>query len=175
MMSKMSDDASAIFNFTLDESLSVIQHNTQLLNYYIELDRKQNDSVEKRQYLPIIARIHSNLGDLHYWDEDYYSASLEYRAARESLPDDKTTAGFLTKLRCMLKLGLTYELRRLYHNAYQIYGQIIRFLIENRWIDEEPFGLNVLESRELLTSFEFVRRTRATLRIAELGFLGVVV
>lgn len=147
MMSKMSDEASAIFNFTLDESLSVIQHNTQLLNYYIELDKKQNESIDKRQYLPIIARIHTNLGDLHYWDEDYYAASLEYRSAIESLPEDNTTAGFLTKLRCMLKLGLTYELRKLYPNAYQIYGQIIRFLVDNRWIDESPFGLSVLESR----------------------------
>lgn len=147
MMSKMSDEASAIFNFTLDESLSVIQHNTQLLNYYIELDRKQNESVDRRQYQPIIARIHTNLGDLHYWDEDYYAASLEYRAAIESLPDDKTTAGFLTKLRCLLKLGLTYELRKLYPNAYQIYGQIIRFLIENRWVEEEPLGLSLYESR----------------------------
>ena len=146
MMSKMSDEASAIFNFTLDESLSVIQHNTHLLNYYIELDRKQNESADKHKYQPIIARIHTNLGDLHYWDEDYYSASLEYRAAIESLADDKTTAGFLTKLRCMLKLGLTYELRKLFPNAYQIYGQIIRFLVENRWIDEEPFGLSVLDA-----------------------------
>lgn len=148
MMSKMSDEASAIFNFTLDESLSVIQHNTQLLNYYIELDRKQNDAIDKKQYLPIIARIHTNLGDLHYWDEDYYAASMEYRAAIEALPDgDNTTAGFLTKLRCMLKLGLTYELRKLYPNAYQIYEQIIHFLVANRWIDEASFGLSILESR----------------------------
>lgn len=147
MMSKMSDEASALFNFTLDESLSVIQHNTMLLNYYIELDRKQNESIDKRQYQPIIARIHTNLGDLHYWDEDYYAASLEYRAAIESIPNDNTIAGFLTKLRCMLKLGLTYELRKLYPNAYQIYGQIIHFLVDNRWIEESTFGLSVLESR----------------------------
>ena len=147
MMSKMSDEASAIFNFTLDESLSVIQYNTHLLNYYIELDRKQREESSKNKYGSIIARIHSNLGDLHYWDEDYYAAVLEYRAAIESLSGDTTTYSFLTQLRCMLKLGLTYESRKLYLNCYQIYTSIIKLLIENRWLEEKIFGLTVLESR----------------------------
>ena len=43
VMSRMSDEASAIFNFTLDESLSVIQYNTRLLNYYIKLDQERNN------------------------------------------------------------------------------------------------------------------------------------
>ena len=147
MMSKMSDEASALFNFTLDESLSVIQHNTRLLNYYIELDRKQREHSTERKYLSIIARIHSNLGDLHYWDEDYYAASLEYRAAIESLPNDDSTSSFLTKLRSMLKLGLAYESRKLYTNCYQIYAKIIGILIEARWVDESSLGMSVLESR----------------------------
>ena len=147
MMSKMSDEASAIFNFTLDESLSVIQYNTRLLNYYIELDRKQREHSSDKKYGAIIARIHSNLGDLHYWDEDYYAAALEYRAAIESLSGDNTTSAFLTKLRCMLKLGLTYESRKLYPNCYQIYIQIIDLLIKNRWVDEKKLGLRIQESR----------------------------
>ena len=147
MMSKMSDEASAIFNFTLDESLSVIQYNTRLLNYYIELDRKQREHSPNNKYESIIARIHSNLGDLHYWDEDYYAAALEYRAAIESLPNDNSTTSFLTKLRCMLKLGLTYESRKFYPNCYQIYTQIVKLLIENRWVKEENLGLTGLDSR----------------------------
>lgn len=147
MMSKMNDEASALFNFTLDESLSVIQYNTRLLNYYIELDRKQREHSSEKRYGSIISRIHSNLGDLHYWDEDYYAAALEYRAAIESLFSDKTTFSFLTKLRCMLKLGLTYESRKLYPNCYQIYTRIIKFLVENRWVDENKFGLSSQESR----------------------------
>lgn len=122
MMSKMSDEASAIFNFTLDESLSVIQYYTRLLNYYIELDRKQREHSSEKKYGSIIARIHANLGDLHYWDEDYNAAAFEYRAAIESLFSENTTYSFLTKLRCMLKLGLTYESRKLYPNCYQIYS-----------------------------------------------------
>lgn len=148
VMSRMSDEASAIFNFTLDESLSVIQYNTRLLNYYIELDKQEGkDESHKHQYLPLIARIHSNLGDLHFWDEDYYSATLEYRAAIETLPDTKDESGFLTRIRCMLKLGLAYELRKLYPNAYQTYCRLINLLIQKRWVNEVDFGLTVMDAR----------------------------
>ena len=147
VMSKLSDEASALFNFTLDESLPVIQHNKDLLNHYIELDKStiQKDS-GKRQYLPIIARIHSNLGDLHYWDEDYYAASLEYRAAIDAFPKDEMAPGFLTRVRCMLKLGLTYESRHLYPNAYQLYCQLMEFLIQKRWIKEDNYSLTTKET-----------------------------
>jgi len=151
VMSKMSDEASAIFNFTLDESLSVIQYNTRLLNYFIRLDKERNndqDEAHKQRYLPLIARIHSNLGDLHFWDEDYYSATLEYRAAIETLPEtEEDRSGFLTRVRCMLNMGLAYELRKLYSSAYQTYCRLINLLINKRWVKEADFGLSVIDAR----------------------------
>lgn len=149
IMSKISDEASAIFNFTLDESLSVIQHNTRMLNHYIELEKADKENkASHQQYLPIIARIHSNLGDLHYWDEDYYAASLEYRAAIITLPkDQEDDTGFITRVRCLLKLGLTYEFRKLYPNAYQTYCQLINQLVSRRWVNEKTFGLSVMDAR----------------------------
>lgn len=151
IMSKISDEASAIFNFTLDESLSVIQHNTRMLNHYIELDKADKENkASHQQYLPIIARIHSNLGDLHYWDEDYYAAALEYRAAIITLPkDQEDDTGFITRVRCLLKLGLTYEFRKLYPNAYQTYCQLINQLISKRWVNEGTFGLTVMDARKI--------------------------
>ena len=151
VMSKMSDEASAIFNFTLDESLSVMQYNTRLLNYYIKLDKERNNDKEeahKQRYLPLIARIHSNLGDLHFSDEDYYSATLEYRAAIETLQDtEEDKSGFLTRVRCMLNLGLAYEHRKLYTSAYQTYCRLINLLIKKRWVNETDFGLSVMDAR----------------------------
>lgn len=142
LMSKISDEASAIFNFTLDESLSVMQHNTRMLNHYIELDKSDREKGQKeRPYLPIIARIHSNLGDLHFWDEDYYAASLEYRAAIDALNQRGRNSGFLTRIRCMLKLGLTYEFRQLFPNAYQLYCELMDMLIVKRLIKDSKFGL----------------------------------
>ena len=141
LMSKISDEASAIFNFTLDESLSVMQHNTRMLNHYIELDKSdRGKGLKERPYLPIIARIHSNLGDLHFWDEDYYAASLEYRAAMDALDQKGNDLGFLTRIRCMLKLGLTYEFRQLFPNAYQLYCELMDLLTNKRWINDIPFG-----------------------------------
>lgn len=151
VMSKMSDEASAIFNFTLDESLSVMQYNTRLLNYYIKLDKERNNDKEethKQRYLPLIARVHSNLGDLHFSDEDYYSATLEYRAAIETLQDtEEDKSGFLTRVRCMLNLGLAYEQRKLYTSAYQTYCRLINLLIKKRWVNETDFGLSVVDAR----------------------------
>lgn len=147
VMSKLSEEASAIFNFTLDESLAVIQHNTLLLNYYLQLEQKEMSPFDNnRRFQPIIARIHSNLGDLHYWDEDYYKASLEYRAAIDAFSEDDDQ-GFLTKIRCMLKLGLTYESRKLYPNAYQLYCKLISLLIKRRWVNERSLGLDIVETR----------------------------
>lgn len=159
VISKFSDEASAIFNFTLDESMSVIAHNTKLLNYYLSSSKDKDGNV-MLNHRSNIALIHSNLGDLHYWDEDYYAATLEYRAAIDTLTtnnhqdhdkgEDNTVgnskADFLTKMRCMLKLGLTYEMRKLYPNAYQIYCNLIDEIINIRWIDEKDFGLSVLDN-----------------------------
>lgn len=140
-MSKISDEASALFNFTLDESLAVIHHNTMLLNHYTELSKSSRNSDEN--YNCIIARIHTILGDLHFSDEDYYNATLEYRLALK-LNGDKE-GSLLTMVRINLKLGLTYEYRKMYPNSYYIYCQLISNLIRLNDINEEDFGLDKVE------------------------------
>lgn len=141
-MSKISDEASALFNFTLDESLAVIHHNTMLLNHYMELSNKNSKSSEKdNEYNSIIARIHSVLGDLHFGDEDYYNATLEYKLALNFNGDGESA--LLTLIRINLKLGLTYEYRKMYPNAYYIYCQLISYLVGQRNIDEKNFGLEL--------------------------------
>lgn len=155
-MSKISDEVSAIFNFTLDESLAVIRHNTMLLKYYMELSKNNEQNREcYNDYRGIMARIHSNIGDLHFWDEDYYSATLEYRMSinlnenerREFHGNNANDGSFLTMIRCNLKLGMTYEYRKIYSNAYQIYCNLISQLIERRSIDERELGLDMIEER----------------------------
>lgn len=140
-MSKISDEASALFNFTLDESLAVIHHNTMLLNHYTELATKNSKSGNDKndEYKSVIARIHSILGDLHFSDEDYYNATLEYRIALKLNGDGEYA--MLTFIRINLKLGLTYEYRKMYPNAYYIYCQLINYLVGQRNIDKNIFGL----------------------------------
>lgn len=148
LMSKMSDEASALFNFTLDESSSVIQHNTRILQYYMNLAKSDPNS--NGRYDAVLARIHANLGDLHFWDEDYYNAALEYRNAIQLLKNktpDEDIKSFLSVVRCSLKMGLTYESRKLYLNAYQNYCNLVDFLIDKRWIEEGKLGLDIIDER----------------------------
>lgn len=144
-MSKISDEASALFNFTLDESLAVIHHNTMLLNRYNELSKKKNESENKcnDEYKPVIARIHSVLGDLHFGDEDYYNATMEYKLALNL--NGNNDGYLLTMIRISLKIGLTYEYRKMYPNAYYSYCQLIKKLVELRNINEKDFGLNLCQ------------------------------
>lgn len=142
-MSKISDEASALFNFTLDESLAVIHHNTMLLNHYTELATKNSKSgnIENDEYKSVLARIHSVLGDLHFGDEDYYNATLEYKLSLNL--NGYGEAALLTLIRINLKLALTYEYRKMYPNAYYVYCQLISYLVGQRNIDEKKFGLEL--------------------------------
>lgn len=150
-MSKISDEASALFNFTLDESLTVIQHNTMLLNRCIELAKsgKNSDSAGNisEEYKPVIARIHSVLGDLHFGDEDYYKATLEYKVALKF--NETKSVGkmddmeLMTKIRTNLKLGIAYEYRKMYPSAYHVYCQLVSYLVQLRNIQEKKFGFEL--------------------------------
>ena len=57
VMSKMSDEASAIFNFTLDESLSVITYNNRLLAHYMELDKPDRENNTSQRQIRTITSI----------------------------------------------------------------------------------------------------------------------
>lgn len=141
-LSKISEDASAIFNFTLNESETVKRYNILLLNHYVNLTKDIRD----QKYSEVIERIHENLGDLCFSDEDYYRAVHEYKSAlKYILTDDKreiTPQNVLQYLRCNLKVGLAYEYRRTYSNAYMVYCNIINRLVHLRWIDVDKLGLD---------------------------------
>lgn len=167
-MSKVSAEVSAIFNFTLDESRSVIQYNTSLLNYYNYNLNVQNDN-DSNRYASVLARIHISLGDLHFFDENFYNAALEYRMVlellkcSESLDSDKKKDNFLSTVNTTLKLGLTYEYGNMLPNAYETYCNIISTLIKNRDIKESDLGLEVMEAR----SGDWKRKNPILVRVPE--------
>ena len=75
-ISMTSEEASAIFNFTLNESSTVKRYNMRLLDYYLKLSQAApNDN----HYHQVLERLHENLGDIYFMDEDYYLAIHEYR------------------------------------------------------------------------------------------------
>ena len=138
-ISMISEEASAIFNFTLNESSTVKRYNMRLFSYYQQLSKQHP---KDKRYQTVIGMIHENLGDIYSMDEDYYYAIMEYNNALSSIQSQKlTTENIISYLKCSLKLGNAYEYRRTYENAYMIYSQIIDRLIHFREIDERKLGL----------------------------------
>lgn len=143
MLSKFFEEISAIFNFTLDESLSVKKHYFALLKHY-ENAKDRNDSIQS------IASIHHILGDLYMADEEYNEAIFEYQKSLHILSNRKFSSQFqmsnvLSLIRIILKLGLTYELRHTYNSAYVIYSELINRLINYRYLDEKQIGLRYVQ------------------------------
>ena len=139
-ISMTSEEASAIFNFTLNESSTVKRYNTRLLDYYIKLSQA---APKDTHYHRVLERLHENLGDIYFMDEDYYLAIHEYRNALRYIDsvsiNPHNVIGFL---KCSLKIGMAYEYRRTFENAYMIYCQTINNLVHLRWIDERSIGLD---------------------------------
>lgn len=151
ILSKHSEEISAIFNFTLDESLSVKKHYTRMLLHYSSMLNKANSN--QNHYAILLSRIHQILGDLQLADENYLEAALEYRNSiaylKDLLPSKDLPAHMasgdiiLPIIRNMLKLGLTYEHRRTNNSAYVIYYELICMLIDFRYVDESKLGLKL--------------------------------
>lgn len=139
-ISMTSEEASAIFNFTLNESSTVKRYNTRLLDYYLKLSQA---APKDTHYHRVLERLHENLGDIYFMDEDYYLAIHEYRNALRYIDsvnlNPHNVIGFL---KCSLKIGMSYEYRRTFENAYMIYCQTINNLVHLRWIDERSIGLD---------------------------------
>lgn len=139
-MSMTSEEASAIFNFTLNESMTVKRYNMRLLTHYLTLAKSSSDP---SKYDHVMERLHENLGDIYYMDEDYYCAIHEYSNALNYLEKDNSKSDdIIAYLKCCLKIGMSYEYRRTYENAYMMYCRIINKLIHLRWVDERALGLD---------------------------------
>lgn len=146
LASKVSEEVSAIFNFTLDESQSVKRH-------YMEIQKKHLATLKEEEVNSphSVAGLHHILADLYMADEEYNQAIFEYQTALSVLNRIKTTnedshqATFtLAYIRNMLKLGTAFEKRKTYASAYNTYNEIIDRLFRFREFDEKKFGLNYI-------------------------------
>lgn len=149
-ISRISDEAAAMFNFTLNESQAVKQYNVKLLNYYLALNKTVG--ADGTIYNDAIARIHVTLADLYFQEEDYSRAIQEYRNALSFLDrtvkqtGKETPSSLITRIRCMLKMGLTCEYRKTYDTAYIIYCRLIDAMISVREVDERELGVDLIDS-----------------------------
>lgn len=160
--SKMSEEVSAIYNFTLDDSQSVKRHYLSLLEH-IDHYHKNNGTRNNSS----MAAYHHILGDLYMSDEEYNSALSHYKLALNLLYDDdnftklneydpklqdsklKNPRLILSIIRNHLKIGLAYEKRRSNLSAYAAYEDIIALLFHYRHFDEKKFGLRYEVKQEI--------------------------
>lgn len=136
LASKMYEQVSAIFNFTLGESLSIKNHYLNLLKYY-----QESYSKEKIKNTIGLYNIHLVLADLYMADEEFNNAIIEYQTSVNILVDNagvKENGGgymfsngsnLLAYVRTMLKLGIAYEKRGTIESAYNTYNEIIHEIL----------------------------------------------
>lgn len=148
LASKISEEISAIFNFTLDESQTVKRHYLEIQNNHAAiLNEERIDSPHS------ISGMHHILGDLYMADEEYNNAIVEYQTALRELAkegnshdganqeDSHEPTTMLAYIRYMLKLGMAYERRRTLSSAYNTYNEIIDRLFKFREFEEGKYGL----------------------------------
>ena len=151
-ISRISDEAAALFNFTLNESKPTRQYNIRLLNYYMKLNAQVGSSDKKSVYYDVMSRIHATLADLYFLEENYARALQEYRnsiSLLDQLKDDKgqeSSTTTITRLRNTLKMALTCEYSKNYETAYAIYCNLVDKMISVREVDERKLGLDLVNT-----------------------------
>ncbi len=135
-LSKLNGRESAAFNFTLDESQEIKRHyKRKLESLYKEYDHGSMQNTNGF-YINSLGFIHGSLGDLHYYDQEYDDAIVQYNNAMQVLrqKDSMDNAQLIVMLRIMLKLGLTFEKKRSLASALLTYENlsfhVIRQLIQ---------------------------------------------
>ena len=159
--SKTSEEVSAIYNFTLDDSQSVKRHYLSLLEH---IDHYHKNSGNRNN--SSMAAYHHILGDLYMSDEEYNNALSQYKLALNLLYEDdnftklnehdsnlqdpklKNPKLILSIIRNHLKIGLAYEKRRSNLSAYAAYEEIIALLFHFRHFDEKKLGLKFVVKQE---------------------------
>lgn len=116
---------SAVYNFTLDESIELKKYFQSKLNDY-NVEYKDYNNIDDQRHSFIIGFINSTIGDLHFYDQEYDDAIIHYDNALRTLSylkeyDFSTMRYYISY---MLKLGLVYEKIRDFNTAYVIYKKV---------------------------------------------------
>lgn len=131
-LSKVFEEESAAFNFTLDESYNIKLH---IKNKILELRNIHKDfRTLNYDYIHSISALNNVLGDARFFDQEFDDAITAYSDALQSLRDiqDKCKNIELSLLciKLQLKLGLTYEKTNANEFACVYYTQAIQTVNE---------------------------------------------
>ena len=175
--SRLSGEISAIFNFTLDESLPIKRYYYKQIKdnekkYLALAERINNGNVLiKNQYALTLASQLEVLGEIHLLDEEYNEAIQHYQTAFEIIKSEflaskkgtgtrKDNLQLHTLLnRIVLKLGLAKEYKGYYDEALMIYHTLIVYLMDFRFLDEAKLGLTYFYEDNKIGPKEWKSRT----------------
>lgn len=147
-LTRVSETAAAIFNFTLDETYSVKQY------YQRKLDRIRqeydSDKIPPQNTVIELASIHFTLGELYLYEEEVGDAIVEFNLAVSMLhtikPTDMTSEHIVLLMKATLSLGIAYEKQNQNDRAMLMYVECTKFLIASKNTDIKCFGLETIES-----------------------------
>lgn len=147
-LTRVSETATAIFNFTLDETYSVKQY------YLRKLDRIRqeydSDKIPPQNTVIELASIHFTLGELYLYEEEVGDAIVEFNFAVSMLhtikPTDMTSEHIVLLMKATLSLGIAYEKQNQNDRAMLMYIECTKFLIASKNTDIKCFGLETIES-----------------------------
>jgi hypothetical protein len=171
-MTKTDEVFSALFSFSLDETLPLKKHYQDLL------EKTQKEYQNKESYPRFINAISSlqvTLGDLHYYDDELEEASVCYKNAvhalrnleqrkyeydkenkatkKDGIKDEDYETMTLEQLylyvRNMLRLGMIYEKRKQYDFAYMTYGELCKRVIRERNIEIEELRSGIVLRKDM--------------------------
>jgi hypothetical protein len=173
-LSKINEEASAAFNFTLDESLAIKQHYGRILKDLYNRYNYIYGGSKRDTYINSISGIHLILGDLHLYDEQYNEAIVEYLDSIQFLRTNnpKSLLNLVLLIRTMLKLGLTLEKRGSYSSALLVYGEITAKILHNRNIklscllDEK----GIAEDENLILKYNEKKRRIREVKLSDEGY-----
>lgn len=157
-ISKISDESSAAYNFTYDESEHLKSFFKRKLKQKLETYSNSAYQNNDTNILHSIMYLNSTIADIHYYDEEYNPAIRYYLDSIQHIRDmyllDKTKLSRHQKMiftRNRLKLSLCYEKSMKYDSAYSTVRSIMLDLKdEGLKTDSEiiPFGVSLLSSTE---------------------------
>jgi len=184
--SRISEEISAIFNFTLDESLPIKRYYYKQIKEnekkYLKLEERVGDNLFiKNQYAITLATQLEVLGEIHLSDEEYNEAMQHLQTAfeiikteLEAIKTDKDKLQFYTLLiRVVLKLGLAKECKGYYDDALVIYNTLIDYLTEFKGGKEKFFycivaGISRMmsaENKEVVSRFSLFSEVRSIFQV----------
>jgi len=155
-MAKTDEVFSALFSFSLDETLPLKKHYQDLLeNAKKEYQREYKGKTKTPVFIDAVSSLQSVLGDLHYYDDELEEAETFYKSSVHALRNDEdnndnkriTLDQLYIYIRNMLRLGIIYEKRKQYDFAYLTYGELCKRIIQERNIDFSKAKIGV-ELRE---------------------------